>query len=343
MKRNFENLNFPALHRLSCKKSIQISDGDCERLPIEWSLSQAPDFWHINQKKQKTGFDQSFLNDSSYLYSYPIKIPKPENHTSERNQYSLNKLVQIYKNSDGKYVDANKKIIKNEDVYIVTSPDNGNLRSSVGPRPDQQVSCEQALPISSGVFRKLPQPSVSPASSCRDGDIQALHEAAETDSMTVYFFKLEEIIHYRKNHEKSSDGISCRFSLKFTENNEEQINPINLIDVLDKNCFYKTAYDRHVPYTSLYKILCIKTGKEYLMTSSLSGKKNDTMLSVGLPYDHPFCIGIDKDVVLHGKSILQIPDSNKNGKRKHLEFNPFPETILPPVFSESIFIDGVFR
>ena len=29
------------------------------------------------------------------------------------------------------------------------------------------------------VFRKLPQPSVSPAAPCRDGDIQALHEAAE--------------------------------------------------------------------------------------------------------------------------------------------------------------------
>ena len=174
---------------------------------------------NINQTKQKKGFDQSFLNDSSYLYSYPIKIPKPENHTSERNQYSLNKLVQIYENSDGKYIDANKKIIKNEDVYMVSSPDN------------------------------------------------------DADSMNVYFFTLDEIIHYRKNHEKSSDGISCRFSLKF--NNEEQINQINLIDVLDKNCFYKNAYDRHVPYTSLYKILCIKTGKEYLMTSSLSAKEND--------------------------------------------------------------------
>jgi len=306
MKRNFENLNFPALQRLRDADPIDLlqthHQGACERLsnqiiktyilrdiPIEWSLSQAPDFWHINQKKQKSGFDQSFLNDSSYLYSYPIKIPKPENHTSERNQYSLNKLVQIYENSDGKYVDANKKIIKNEDVYIVSSPDN------------------------------------------------------DTDSMTVYFFKLEEIIHYRKNHEKSRDGISCRFSLKFTENSEE----INLIDVLDKNCFYKTAYDRHVPYTSLYKILCIKTGKEYLMTSSLSGGKNDTIndtindanidtiLSVGLPYDHPFCIGIDRDVVLNS--------GNKNRKRKRVEFNPFPETILPPVFSKSIFIDGVFR
>jgi hypothetical protein len=281
MKRNFEYFNFPALQRLPDADLIEC----------------------INQKKQKTGFDQSFLNDSSYLYSYPIKIPKPENHTSERNQYSLNKLVQIYQNSDGKYVDANKKIIKNEDVYMVSSPDN------------------------------------------------------DTDSMTVYFFKLDEIIHYRKNHEKSSDGISagprracsyadplesgatkermisCRFSLGFIDG--EKINQINLIDVLDKNCFYKNACDRYVPYTSLYKILCIKTGKEYLMTSSLSGGKNDAMLSVGLPYDHPFCIGIDRDVVLNS--------DNKNGKRKRIEFNPFPETILPPVFSESLFIDGVFR
>lgn len=290
MKRNFENLNFPALHRLpdadpidllqadgackrlqrlSCKKSLQISDGSCERLSNQIIKTYIPRDIPIECIKQKTGFDEIFLNDSSYLYSYPIKIPKPENYTSIRNQYSLNNLVQIYKDNNGTYIDSNKKIIKNEDVYIVSSPDN------------------------------------------------------ETDSMTLYFFKLEEIIHYRKNHEKSSDGISCRFSLKFTENNEK----INLIDVLDKNCFYKTVYDRHVPYTLLYKILCIKTGKEYLMTSSLSPRINDaindTMLSVGLPYDHPFCIGIDKNMLLNGE--------NNNIKQKKIEINPFPETILPPL------------
>jgi hypothetical protein len=283
MKQNFEKFNFPTLHRLSCKKSLQILGGDCERLPYKIIKTYIPHdipIEYIKQKKQKTKFDQSFLNDSSYLYSYPIKIPKPENHTSERNQYSLNKLVQIYQNSDGKYIDINKKIIKNEDVYIVSSPNN------------------------------------------------------DTNTMTVYFFKLDEIIHYRKNHEKSGDGISCRFSLGFTDGKE-----INLIDVLDKNCFYKNAYDRNIPYTSLYKILCIKTRKEYLMTSSLSGKENDAMLSVGLPYDHPFCIGIDKDVVLNGMDLSQTPESAKNIKRKHVEFNPFPETILPTVYSTSKFLD----
>ena len=226
-------------------------------------------------------FNESFLNDTSYLYSYPIKIPKSENHTTDRGMYSLNRLVQIFQNSEGIFIDKNKKIVKDDDVYIVSYPDN------------------------------------------------------DINSMSILFFKLDELVNSRKNHEKSSDNISCRFSLLFKNNDV-----VNLIDVIDKNCFYKTVTDRCIPYTSIYKILCIKTGKEYLMTSSLNPEKNDVMYSVGLPYDHPFCIGINKNAVINrfDKSYTH-KKTNKKRKRNQESDDGFPELFLPKVFSTSKFLD----